>query len=88
MLDIGHGTGIWVYEMGERNPHADILGIDLHSRTPVRLATGVPNASFMTPVDFQQPFWPVAPDSRDLIRMSRLCGSVPDWLAMYQSITR
>ena len=90
MVDVGHGTGIWTYEQAEWTPWADVVGIDLHSRTPERIDEMGPvvNASFITPVNFLHSDWPFTPGSVDLIRMSRLCGSVPSWLEQYQTLTR
>ena len=88
ILDVGHGTGIWIYEMATKSPWADVIGIDLHSRVPAREQGDIPNASFLTPVDFMRPDWPFTPDSFDLIRMSQLCGSVSDWWALYRNVCR
>lgn len=91
ILDVGHGTGIWTYEMAdseEWKQHVDVVGIDLHSRTPPREQGNPSNASFRTPVDFLKPNWPFPRDSHDFIRMSQLCGSVPDWWSLYRNVTR
>ena len=87
ILDVGHGTGIWVYEMAQRARNANVVGIDLYSRTP-RRETAISNASFLTPVDFRHPQWPFEPDSHHLIRMSQLCGCVSDWHALYLTASR
>lgn len=86
MLDVGHATGIWVYEFAKANGGADVWGIDLFSRTPPRAEGDIANAHFMAPVDFTQGTWPFPPSSFDMIRMSQLCGSVPDWTSLYRNV--
>lgn len=87
ILDLGCGTGIWVYEMAERYPCADVLGIDLLDMQPARIVQ-MPNAYFRTPVDITQPDWNLKPASFDMIRMSQLCGCIPDWTSTYRNILK
>lgn len=94
MLDVGHGTGLWVFEFAQTNRNADVFGIDLRRGIPQREIAADPgcppitNAVFHAPVDFLQPNWPFALASYDLIHMGRMCGSVPDWMALYQTVSR
>lgn len=78
-LDIGHGTGIWLYEMRERYPDAWLVGIDI-APPPEEYPHAVHrDLRFLSPVDFRQREWPFAEGSFDLIHMEQLLGSVSDW---------
>ncbi|KAK3723174.1 hypothetical protein LTR37_001897 [Vermiconidia calcicola] len=77
-LDVGYGTGIWCYEMAIENPQWDVIGIDLFANQP-RRDSEVPNAQFLTPVDFTGPEWPFQRNEFDFIRNACLAGCVPDW---------
>ncbi|KAK5170915.1 uncharacterized protein LTR77_004059 [Saxophila tyrrhenica] len=76
ILDVGCGTGIFCYDVGEANPNFDVIGIDL-ADGPKGVA--IPNVQIMTPVDFNLPEWPLRPHDFDLIRNAHLNGSVTNW---------
>lgn len=86
MLDVAHGTGIWVYEVAKSNDNVDVLGIELHDRSPPR-EDGIPfNVTFASPVDFTESNWGLRENFYDLLRMNQLCGSVADWRSLYQTV--
>ena len=76
ILDVGCGTGIWTYDMANRNANLDVVGIDLVSE---KVSVPPPNVRIMTPIDFNLPEWPFRPQEFDMIRNGSLNGSVPDW---------
>ena len=71
--------------MGQDNPGMDVYGIDLIDNQ-ARLEDPYPNVFFHTQVDFTNPDWGFRQNSFDLIRMSQLCGSVPDWSQQYRMV--
>lgn len=87
ILDVGYGTGIWAYEMAKSNAHVDVLGIDLFGTEPTR-NDAIPNVQFETPLNFTDTNWHLREGYFDLIRMSQLCGCVPDWLQQYSTAFR
>jgi len=74
ILDVGTGTGIWVIDMADKYPSAEVIGTDLSPTQP----TWVPPNSKFEIEDFLQP-WTFAKDSFDLVHMRMLFGSVDDW---------
>ena len=78
VLDVGYGTGSWLYDMSDKYPNAHLVGIDT---APTRERDPEPSKDmhFLAPVDFESDDWGVLEGSFDLINMSQLCGSVRDW---------
>ncbi|RMY41059.1 hypothetical protein D0865_12387 [Hortaea werneckii] len=78
VLDVGYGTGSWLYDMSDKYPKAHLVGIDT---APTRERDPEPSKDmhFLAPVDFESDDWGVPEGSFDLINMSQLCGSVRDW---------
>lgn len=78
VLDVGYGTGMWLMDMLNLYPDAALVGIDI-----APIADGLPEPGgdlrYIAPVDFTQDNWGLSEGSFDFIRMSQLCGSVPDW---------
>ncbi len=89
ILDVGCGTGHWCFDMANSNPEMDVYGIDLldfsellRVRTPE-----IPNCRLPLDIDFTTAAWGNLRDSSfDFVRASRLCGSVPNWDQMYQTV--
>lgn len=87
ILDVGFGTGYWMMEMAKRYPYAEVIGWDLIQPSgPPPDAAG--QCRFRSPVDFLAPRWPIEDGSVDFVHMAQLCGSVPDWTAMYSKAYR
>ena len=81
ILDVGYGTGYWMDDIAKCYPDAYLVGIDIapdDGRSSTDLVDKY-NMRFLTRVDFMSPNWKVPHASFDYIRMSQLCGSVPDW---------
>ncbi|KAK0640601.1 S-adenosyl-L-methionine-dependent methyltransferase [Cercophora newfieldiana] len=74
VLDIGTGTGIWVVDMADEYPEADVLGIDL---SPIQPEWVPPNARFM--VDDAEADWVYKPDSLDYIHIRHMTGAIRNW---------
>ncbi|KAK5113923.1 hypothetical protein LTR62_003046 [Meristemomyces frigidus] len=81
VLDVGYGTGYWLADMGALYPHAELFGIDLAPLVRDQMATG--RDTHHLNWDYEQPQWPLAEGSLDLIHMSGLCGSVANWDHLY-----
>lgn len=77
-LDIGFGTGMWLYKMLERYPNAHLVGIDA-APPEQRYPKPDKDLQFLGPVDFESEDWGLPESSFDLINMSQLCGSVANW---------
>jgi SAM-dependent methyltransferase len=84
VLDVGCGTGNWCMDMAKIHPDMDIYGVDLNPN----YNPDIPNCTFMSKVDFTVANWGLRESSFDFIRASRLCGSVPNWDHLYQTIFR
>lgn len=84
ILDLGCGTGIWLIEMAENFPQAELVGVDMHYMTP---PTQLSNVSFRAPWDYESP-WSLGEASWDLIHLQMGLGSVSDWEGLYQKILR
>ena len=85
VLDVGFGTGIWCLDMANAFPSADVTGIDLINNQPPE-ANNPRNVSFITNADFTSLDWGFRRNSFEFVRMSQLCGCVPDWLALYRTV--
>ncbi|KAK5121061.1 hypothetical protein LTR85_005545 [Meristemomyces frigidus] len=78
ILDVGYGTGAWLYDMLDEYPNAQLVGIDMAPTEEENPRPGR-DIRFVAHVDFTQNDWGLREGSFDLVRMSQLCGSVPDW---------
>ncbi|KAK2011582.1 S-adenosyl-L-methionine-dependent methyltransferase [Colletotrichum eremochloae] len=74
ILDIGTGTGIWVIEMGDLYPEANITGIDL---SPIQPEFVPPNVNFL--VDDAEAEWLYPDDSFDYIHLRHMAAFIRDW---------
>lgn len=82
VLDIGCGNGLWCFEMAERHPEMDVVGIDLYVNRPADQPMDIPkaNCTLHAKIDFRDHHWgPFSHNSFDLIHAARLCGSVANW---------
>lgn len=89
VLDVGYGTGFWLYDMAHAFPHAHLVGIDIAPPLPGHDMTR-PGADleFRSPVDFEREDWDLNAGSYDLVHMSQLCGSVSDWARLCANALR
>lgn len=88
ILDVGCGSGYWCREMAEKHTGWEVHGIDLFVNDP-HPARDFQNCEFHMPVDFTQNQWSSFREGTfDLIRATRLCGSVPDWNHLYWCMFR
>lgn len=74
--------------MADEYPNAEIVGIDLSGFRDERYLEVFPNLSLHCPLDFTDGDWGLEMESFDFIHMSLLCGSVPDWPALYRKVMR
>lgn len=73
ILDIGFGTGAWAMAMGDRNPQAQIIGIDISASAPSWVP---PNVSFeIADVEEELTF----SASFDFIHCRYMAGAIRDW---------
>ncbi|KAI9799047.1 MAG: hypothetical protein M1833_004241 [Piccolia ochrophora] len=72
ILDIGTGTGIWVIDMGDEFPSAEIIGTDLSATQP----TVPPNVKFE--IDDCESSWTFT-HKFDFIHGRYLAGAIRDW---------
>ncbi|KAI9830954.1 MAG: hypothetical protein M1826_004070 [Phylliscum demangeonii] len=79
ILDLGAGTGIWVLDVGDQFPSAQVIGVDL---SPTQPSFVPPNVRFEVD-DFESP-WTYTPNSFDFIHARTILGCVADWPALYQ----
>lgn len=86
-LDVGYGTGYWLYDMLDRYPHAQLVGIDM-APTVAEYPKPGQDLRCIAPVDFNQDEWYSDEGSYDLIHMSQLCGSVSDWKRLCSNALR
>lgn len=73
--------------MAEKHPEMQIYGIDLIGNHPAPEVCH-PNAFFRDGVNFTQPNWGFPQNSFDFIHLSQLCGAVPDWSQLYDTVYR
>jgi len=83
ILDLGCGTGIWVIDVAEKHPEADVKGIDL---APIQPAWVPPNARFEMD-DFNLDQWDID-NKYDLIHERELLGSIRDLTKFYEQCFR
>ncbi|KAI7053004.1 hypothetical protein KC352_g45341, partial [Hortaea werneckii] len=64
VLDVGYGTGSWLYDMSDKYPNAHLVGIDT---APTRERDPEPSKDmhFLAPVDFESDDWGVLEGSFD-----------------------
>ena len=82
VLDLGHGTAIWMLDMAQKYPQVDFQGIDIANMAPQSLFHNV-NARHA--VDFESP-WALGLESYDLIHMQMGLGSVSNWPLLYDKV--
>jgi SAM-dependent methyltransferase len=80
ILDLGTGTGIWVIDVADHHPEAEVEGIDV---SPIQPTWVPPNSQFILE-DFNSEW--AAPNKYDFIHARELLGSVPDWISMYRKV--
>ncbi|KAH8599213.1 S-adenosyl-L-methionine-dependent methyltransferase [Bisporella sp. PMI_857] len=80
ILDVGCGTGIWVIDVAEKHPEADVKGVDV---APIQPSWVPPNARFELD-DFNLLDWGNE-NKYDLIHQRELLGSVTDWNTFYRN---
>ncbi|KAL0936732.1 umta methyltransferase family protein [Colletotrichum truncatum] len=80
ILDIGTGTGIWSIDMGDKFPHAEIIGNDLSAIQPSWVP---PNVKFI--VDDVESPW-VDGDNYDYIMCRCMVSSIKDWPRLFQNV--
>lgn len=85
ILDVGFGTGFWMFDMEKKYPSAEIIGFDIANSMD---DLGGSRCVFRAPVNFNSSSWPIEDDSVDLVHMAQLCGSVTDWQQLYQKAYR
>ncbi|KAM3071775.1 hypothetical protein ACMFMG_009636 [Clarireedia jacksonii] len=73
ILDVGTGTGIWVMDVADRYPGAEVKGIDI---SPIQPYWTAPNARFE--IDDFNVSWDIT-SKYDLIHSRELLGSVVSW---------
>ncbi|RPB10755.1 S-adenosyl-L-methionine-dependent methyltransferase [Morchella conica CCBAS932] len=73
ILDIGTGTGIWVIDMAEQYPSANVIGTDL---SPIQPSWVPPNAEFQ--IEDAESKWTWS-SKFDFIHLRTLNGSITDW---------
>ncbi|KAI9836521.1 MAG: hypothetical protein M1837_003294 [Sclerophora amabilis] len=83
ILDVGTGTGIWVMDMADQYPSAEVIGNDL---SPIQPHFVPPNARFE--VDDCCNEWTYSTNSFDFVHVRMLLGSVADWPAFYKQVLK
>lgn len=78
IYDLGTGTGIWVMDVAEQNPQADVKGIDLSPIQPLYVPQ---NARFE--IDDYNLEW-LDEAKFDLVHQRELLGTTKDWPAFYR----
>lgn len=86
ILDVGFGTGFWMFDAEKQYPNAEIIGIDLDNT--IMETRGDSRCIFKAPADFTAPQWAVDDSSVDFCHMAQLCGCVPSWLDHYRKAFR
>ncbi|CAK3759998.1 S-adenosyl-L-methionine-dependent methyltransferase [Lecanosticta acicola] len=81
ILDVGFGTGFWMFDIEKMYPSAEVIGIDLENQ--IGANPGRTGCIFKAPVDFNSSPWPIEDASVDLVHMAQLCGCVADWQQQY-----
>lgn len=84
ILDLGCGTGVWMNELAQELPDAEIVGVDIHYQGPNSL---LPNVAIRAPWDYEGP-WALGERSWDLIHLQLGLGSVSDWLGLFRKALR
>lgn len=74
IIDLGTGTGIWVIDMGDEYPSAEILGVDL---SPIQTEWVPPNVRFM--VDDVEDTWLKEDDFYDLVHGRHITPAIKDF---------
>ena len=84
-LDVGSGTGIWAISMANQYPADEHVAIDIGNDHPSEPGVNY-DVDFRSAVDFTTNDWGLEPGSFHFVHLGMLCGSVPDWLAMYRKV--
>lgn len=66
-------------------PDSDICAIDLWE---MQSESDLLNFFPLSPVDFTDDDWSYEDESFDYIHLAQLCGSVPDWQHLFQTVFR
>ncbi|KAL8705594.1 MAG: hypothetical protein Q9201_001281 [Fulgogasparrea decipioides] len=74
VLDAGTGTGIWVEDVADAYPNAEVYGIDL---SPIQPRWSAPNVKYQVD-DLEQP-WTFPLSYFDLVHTRIMLGSLRDW---------
>ncbi|KAK4986249.1 hypothetical protein LTR50_005428 [Elasticomyces elasticus] len=74
ILDLGTGTGIWVMEMGDAYPSAQVIGTDL---SPIQPKWVAPNVTFE--IDDMDDEWVYGANTFDLVHVRFMGTAVKDW---------
>ena len=81
VLDLGCGTGIWVVDMADEYPTAQVVGTDL---SPVQPTWVPPNCRF--DVDDFELDWTFGDDRFDMIHEQFLLGSVSSYPELFKKV--
>ncbi|PHH61259.1 hypothetical protein CDD81_637 [Ophiocordyceps australis] len=79
ILDVGTGTGIWVIDMADTYPAAEVVGTDI---SPIQPTWVPPNCVFQ--IEDAQLEWTYRPNSFDFVHIRALYGSIADWGYLYR----
>ncbi|KAH7324204.1 S-adenosyl-L-methionine-dependent methyltransferase [Stachybotrys elegans] len=83
ILDVGTGTGVWVMDIADEFPGAEVIGTDI---SPTQPSWVPPNAKFE--IEDCTDRWTFAEDSFDYVHMRYLYGSISDWNALFREAFR
>jgi SAM-dependent methyltransferase len=87
VLDVGYGTGYWLYDMREMYRAHRLVGVDIAASTRDMCGPGQ-NIYFKDRFNFEQDPWPFSDGEFDFIHMAGLCGSVSDWTKLCSTALR
>ncbi|TPX11523.1 uncharacterized protein E0L32_007734 [Thyridium curvatum] len=83
ILDLGCGTGIWVIDLADQHPSAEVIGVDI---SPIQPSYIPPNCRFE--IDDINRDWTYPEDAFDLVHARALVGCVPDWAELDRRVLR
>jgi SAM-dependent methyltransferase len=84
VMDLGHGTGLWMLQMAERFPDTEFHGFDINYMLP---QTIMQNIVPYIPYDIERP-WNNGWGTWNMIHVQLMLGSITNWNYLFEQARR